>query len=308
MSVPGEEVSAAAQVSSAGATLAQERARQNIEVGDVCARLRISLGQVRALESDEYAKLPGATFIRGIIRSYAKLLQIDPQPLLSAYERSVTLSGTANIEVPTHNIRFTPGTNGQPKMMRIGLLVLALLVIGGGALLWYTQPNLAVLALIPKVATAPAASDRPAPQALPAPEMQTDAAAVTPPAGGSDALPGSSVASAVGTTSAASALPAVAAGQETAAPSRVSEPVAATVREAPIRFAFGQDSWVEVRDRSGKIIYSQINQKGGEADVNGQPPFKIVIGNAAGVRLTYKGKSVDLAPRTKVNIARLTLE
>jgi cytoskeleton protein RodZ len=108
--------------------------------------LRISLNQVQALESDEYGKLPGATFIRGIIRSYAKLLQIDAQPLLAAYERSAALPGTSAIEVPTQNIRFTSGS-GQPRNMRVGLLVLALIVIGGGAWLWHTNPNLTVLSL-----------------------------------------------------------------------------------------------------------------------------------------------------------------
>ena len=157
MSLASEEASPAAQVSSAGATLAQERARQNIEAEDICARLRISLTQVRALESDAYGKLPGPTFIRGIIRSYAKLLQIDPQPLLSAYERSVSLPGTSTIEVPTQNIRFIPGSNGQPKMTRVGLLALALIVIGGGAWLWYTNPHLAVLALVPKASPPTAA-------------------------------------------------------------------------------------------------------------------------------------------------------
>jgi cytoskeleton protein RodZ len=310
MSLASDEVSSPTQPSSAGATLANERARQNIEAEDVCARLRISLTQVQALENDAYAKLPGPTFIRGIIRSYAKLLQIDPQPLLSAYERSATVPGTSTIEVPTQNIRFTPGSNGQPRNMRVGLLVLALVVIGGGAWLWYTNPNLAVLGLVPSASTPTAGADRAAPQASPAPTTQT-APTMNPPATGPDAQPGSSAAGAADATNAAFPPPAAGAIQEMTAQTaagKASEPAATSGTEAPLRFAFEQDSWVEVRDRSGKVILSQLNQKGSETDVDGQPPFKIIIGNAAGVRLTYKGQSVDLAPRTKVNVARLTLE
>ena len=132
---------------------------------------------------------------------------------------------------------------------------------------------------------------------------------MNPPTSGAEAQPGSTAASAADATNAMSASPAVGAAQEKSAqtaPSKAAESAAETRAAAPIRFTFVQDSWVEVRDRSGKLIFSQIKQKGNEADVDGQPPFKIIIGNAAGVRLTYKGQSVDLAPRTKVNIARLT--
>jgi cytoskeleton protein RodZ len=42
--------------------------------------------------------------------------------------------------------------------------------------------------------------------------------------------------------------------------------------------------------------------------VSGPPPLDLVIGNAADVTLTWKGKRVDLAPHTRQNVARLTLE
>jgi cytoskeleton protein RodZ len=37
------------------------------------------------------------------------------------------------------------------------------------------------------------------------------------------------------------------------------------------------------------------------------PPFAVVVGNAQGVRLTYDGKPVDLAPHTRIDVARLVL-
>ncbi len=71
---------------------------------------------------------------------------------------------------------------------------------------------------------------------------------------------------------------------------------------------FEQASWVEIRDRSGKAIFSQLNAPGTEQRVNGRPPLAVVVGNAHGVRLTYDEQPVNLALHTKVDVARLTLQ
>jgi cytoskeleton protein RodZ len=73
-------------------------------------------------------------------------------------------------------------------------------------------------------------------------------------------------------------------------------------------FSFTQPSWVEVRDRSGQIIFTQLNSADTQREVTGQPPFSVVIGNASHVTLQYKGNPVDLSRRSKENVARLTVE
>jgi cytoskeleton protein RodZ len=42
--------------------------------------------------------------------------------------------------------------------------------------------------------------------------------------------------------------------------------------------------------------------------VAGKPPYSLVIGTAPVVRLTYNGREVDLAPHTRVAVARFTLQ
>ena len=71
---------------------------------------------------------------------------------------------------------------------------------------------------------------------------------------------------------------------------------------------FDTQSWVEVRDREDRIVFSQLNPEGAVQIVQGLPPLNVVIGNASGVRVTYNGRQVDLAPHTKIEVARLTLE
>ncbi|MHB9118684.1 MAG: DUF4115 domain-containing protein, partial [Burkholderiales bacterium] len=54
--------------------------------------------------------------------------------------------------------------------------------------------------------------------------------------------------------------------------------------------------------------FSQLGQAGNSQSVQGTPPFEVVIGKASVVKLSYNGKPVDLAPYTRVEVARLKLE
>jgi cytoskeleton protein RodZ len=97
------------------------------------------------------------------------------------------------------------------------------------------------------------------------------------------------------------------------APAAVAVPASSALPVADVggqrlQFVFDGDAWVEVKDKSGKVVFYQLNQKGSQQSVRGNPPFSLVIGNAAHVRLTYNDKPVDLAPHIKVDVARLTIE
>ncbi|MCB1956515.1 MAG: helix-turn-helix domain-containing protein [Rhodocyclaceae bacterium] len=73
-------------------------------------------------------------------------------------------------------------------------------------------------------------------------------------------------------------------------------------------FRFSDDAWVEVKDGSGRIIMSRIGKSGTVEELQGRPPFSLVIGNAAKVTLQHEGAPVDLAPHTRVSVARLQLD
>ena len=74
-----------------------------------------------------------------------------------------------------------------------------------------------------------------------------------------------------------------------------------------LHFEFARPSWVEIRDGSGRVLISQLNQPGSR-EFEGQPPFALVIGNASHVALRYKGEAVPLSQRSKEDVARITLE
>ncbi|MFZ1319776.1 MAG: helix-turn-helix transcriptional regulator, partial [Candidatus Nitrotoga sp.] len=69
---------------SVGAALREARERLGLSIADVESRLKFASRQIEALETDNFTRLPEIFFVRRFVRSYAKLLQLDPDPLLAA--------------------------------------------------------------------------------------------------------------------------------------------------------------------------------------------------------------------------------
>jgi len=177
-------------------------------------------------------------------------------------------------------------------------------------------PSVAAPSLSSPLASAPASAPVPmAPHPEPAPIREAAKAASAPPAAVSAAKPAPGPAPAPSPApnpapQGASGAPAVA--QPSAAPvastaSRMFEPPADAEGGGVVRMKFRGTAWVEVRDARGRILLSRNQPGGSDAEVSGKPPFSVVIGNAADVRLTYNDREVDLEPHTRVSVARLTL-
>jgi cytoskeleton protein RodZ len=66
-------------------------------------------------------------------------------------------------------------------------------------------------------------------------------------------------------------------------------------------------SWVGVQDKNGKTVFSKLVQEGAEDYVEGLPPLKFNIGNASATKVIFNGETIDLAPSTINNIARITV-
>jgi cytoskeleton protein RodZ len=71
---------------------------------------------------------------------------------------------------------------------------------------------------------------------------------------------------------------------------------------------FTDRSWVDVRDSERKFkLFGEI-PKGSRKVLGGQPPYKMVIGDAQAVSIRVNGQPFDLAPYAKGNVARFTLD
>ncbi|MGL5291373.1 MAG: cytoskeleton protein RodZ [Vibrionaceae bacterium] len=109
--------------------------------------------------------------------------------------------------------------------------------------------------------------------------------------------------------------PAEAALVQTSAPAEpVRRPTQAVVKQhaAPqskslFTMSFVADCWVDIVDAKGKKLLTGIKSRGDVVELNGQPPIKVVLGAPAAVKLTYKGKLVDLSQYPPKRVARLSL-
>jgi len=275
---------AAAKAGSAAPSvrLSQSRQAQNLTKAEVARRLKLSVWQVEALESGQYQRLPGATFVRGFIRNYARLLKLDPEELVQATTGLIAQPAPLPETPPAGDIPFPAA--GSWRWRRY--VAVAAVVVAGLAVFEFffnDEPGTATTAPVP-VAAAPSSQK---PKSAVAPERPRVSRAQQP-----------------------AAATASSPQTEPASPAAMSQPRERVVDpdEREIRLVFEEESWVEIRDRNDQTIFSQLNQAGTTRRISGVPPLNIVVGNAQGVRLTYAGRDIDLARHTKIDVARLTLE
>jgi len=259
-----------------GRMLAQLRAERKLTIADVAQRLKYGVRQIEALEAEEFDKLPGATFVRGMVRGYAKLLDTDVQPMLDELDQRY-VPGEIDLDLRDKGIPFVHSGKRGTRVY-LALSVLALVVVAG--ILYEWRAGVFPWARFESNAPPPQKESRARPVTQPAaPRAEIEAPAAAP------------------------AAPPVA---ETPAV-QAQQPPGGAGGEGRIRLEFDRESWVEIRDRDGKTLMSQLNPAGSRRVVVGQAPLSLVIGSGAAVRLTYNDKPVDLKPYIQIEVARLTL-
>lgn len=329
---------------SVGRTLREAREHSGMSVSEVSSRIKFAPRQIEALETDDFAQLPEIAFVRGFVRSYARLLVLDEEALLAALPQAITRPAPEDAdvlaEVPFPNTYATR----KPNIMWLGAALGVTVVLG--LFVWLHDnssdtteqrakietlelPDAAPLTaetetVVPEApAVAPVAIVQPIPPAAPA-SMDSNPVAQPVP---QTANPPTSLAQAgrpvvsqpvVPNSIAESAKPATPPAKPLPTPSqpKPAEPKLATAQpsvavptgSAIIHFTFDTESWVEVKDRNGQTLMAQLNAQGTERKVRGEPPFTLLVGNSGGVRLSYNGKTIDLAPHSSAQVAHLTLE
>lgn len=303
-----------------GATLREKRIAMGLSVADVAAQIRLAPRQIEALEADDLAHLPELPFVRGFVRSYAKLLQLDDQPLLATLPDPHAVSERIepeSVEVP-FNIQQLSARQNQ--MWLYATAVIAVLVVVF-AIWHYAAPKVEVKAPVSDIMessiTLPAlneiASAVIASEVVAYEEVATAIAASAPVAVApivKSPVP-QQTAPAVKAQTAPALKTAAALTQSTVTNiSTADQSVVSAANLVRIRLVFDAESWTEVKDATGRLMSSKLNETGTELNLNGQAPYDLVIGNARFVQLYRRGKLVDLTPyiNSTSEVARLRLE
>jgi cytoskeleton protein RodZ len=264
-----------------GAALAAARTAQNLSVTDVARQLRLSVNQVAALEAGEFERLPGPVFVRGFVRNYARLLKLDPERIVDAIMPDLSEQEVRKEPPDFREIPF-PSARTRPRRWPGLAALLALVALAAYEFYWSEPGDMTVTKSAPAVAPAPA-EEQPAGATLSGSDVQAPRAE-----------------------------PAESTAQQAheAASEDLQPPLAAKeTGDGELRFTFAKESWVQVRERSGKTIFTRLNPAGSEQRVSGKPPLMLVIGNAHGVQLIYNERPVDLEPYiVRDDVARFTLE
>ncbi len=384
------------------AELAAAREARGMSQLDISQRIKLQTRQVAALEEGQWDALPGRAFVRGALRSYGKLIDVDVAPLLESVgavqpEQALANDLPAHQGVPANSKSMDRGSRSSPMLWVIGGLIgVVALVLYFGAdpeasklQSWLpggdAAPQLAGApagAAAGETAVAPASGSAPvagapvqggagkdsaakgaadaapamgdtdrtardaaskaeqrlkeaaakakADSARAAAEAEAKAAAEARAAADTKAaaeakaaadakaaLEGRTAAEAKPTTDAQAGRESGQAGGGTAGAAAASVAAAAQAagdtsanpasQKGMIRFTTVDDSWIEVRGKDGKALHAAVVKAGETITVQGQPPYRLTLGNAKNLVLEYEGKSRKLPAASPKNITRLAL-
>ena len=294
-----------------GAELRRARESQGLTLADVAQQLKFAPHQIDFLENERFDRLPGPTIARGMVRNYARLLNLEPESMVARMSPKVPPVSDATLQGPAlkQPVPFSDGGGRSTWIYAaFSLAVLALAAVlgygwqqeraGAPQFVAPAEPQrpaepepppverLADPAPPPVVAEAPKPEPKPEPK-IPKPEPKTAIEKPAPPQ--------------------AAATPPIQAATAPQAPADT-QPREATGNVRRIVLICEEDSWLEVRDGTGRSVVQSLYPAGSERVVRGRGPFEIVIGNARAVRLVVDDKPVDLKRHTRGEVARVVIQ
>jgi cytoskeleton protein RodZ len=291
--------------------LARAREAAGLSIDDVAMQLKLAPRQVVAIERDDFAGLPGRTFIRGFTRNYARLLKLDADAVLEALpgehgtapERAPLATSRAMGEMPTER---PPRAN----IARWAIPLVLVAIVAVAAFYEFARPQ-GSRAPVPPTPIAPAPATAPVPlvnPVRPASDAATSAPATTLAPATTEAAPPVSLAPA---PAAATTEPTAVVTPVTASSAPASQDAAAATtatRGNQLALRFRGTSWVEVRDRSGSVVLSMTGSDGATRELLVSPPGEVVVGNAGAIDATWRGRPIDVMAQSRQNVARIKLD
>lgn len=274
-----------------GERLAARRSELRWSVEEAASKLKLAPRQIVALEANDFASLPGMAIVRGFIRSYAKLLELDPAPLVEmisnepnpAFDPMVLRRPLPAVTFPGR--RYSSGVrhrgNSARRLTGIAALVLIFLLMfafAGRQMGWLTE--------LPFFNSADTESSAAVDEVVTTePVSEPDAAAPA------SATPNPATATAV-TPSASTAL----------VPNALIDPMNA------LEIKLREDTWVEISNQNGVKLISRLMRAGTTEKFEVKEPVVLVVGNAAGVDVRLRGQTLNLKSGARDNVAKLNIK
>ncbi|MEZ0210921.1 MAG: RodZ domain-containing protein [Methylophilus sp.] len=318
--------------SGCGNILKAARESQGLSIHEVCSQLRLGVKQIQAIEQDDFDKLPQPSIVRGFIRNYARLLNIDVTPVLAAYQRMVPSTAPLPLSVRSNaspSVIDKPARTIRPQRILTFFIFLILAAILAYFYVNHIKPQAlknASLALdVDEISeTTGQEINVPAPvtDAVTSPTPPDDATAATENAVAPTTLPATEPAAgnapevsqtltAEPTNIASSPTDSTIVSTPTPAANNVVESTtlkSADPQKAILVFRVTEDSWVRIEDMQGKKVLSEVLTAGSEHNVTAEKPVNVIVGHAQGTQLTIDNQPYDLTQATRGRVARIQLK
>lgn len=292
-----------------GVKLRAARELKNLTPEDISQSEKVPTGMVNALERGDYSNMGASVYVRGFIRSYARAVQLDIGELSEDMEALGFISQPDLVASQGDRVERT--VLSEHWMKFASYLVGSVIMIS--AMYFVTQADRFVLSgrtaapagveTFPPSVVEPIPTTEAASTLLAAPAVSASGAA--PLIGQPDP--------AVSSSAVAIALPQLIQNEQI--------PVEPQTFEAPIAAAMGglpnlgsqsarfelkvtQAVWAKVADANGRVLVNANLAKGSQKSFEGQPPFTVLVGNAADTEVLLGGNSVDFSNFVKGNVAR----
>ncbi len=267
-----------------GSKLRQAREARNLSVADIKSALRLKEGVVEALECDDYHVLPAPIFVKGYLRSYARLVGVGEGPVLAQYQAQGPSDPPPLAPAFPHIKGFHPRV---PWPIVLGALSILAIV---GAVLMFKSPEQEA------TVTKSASKSDSIEELLPGPLAELNS--------GVQDL-GLSV---VTKSESGEMLAEAEMGLHYTGEVPVNAPVVTDGSvEKVLQLTFDGDCWTEVWDQEGKRLVYELAREGTVLNVEGVPPFSVLLGNAQAAQLKYNGEIYNFGQFVRQNVARFQL-
>jgi len=262
-----------------GSLLAAARKQQNRTVEEIADELNLSATQIRTIELDQSEGLPEPTYVRGYIRSYARLLGLNVEEVLDHYLNPNWQKGTRLDDMP-RGIGSASESDSNSFFMP-GKVVFFIVFIAIVGFLWFSGKldgllNRQTTTLVTPAATVVEANS-------------------------------SSVSGTVKESQPTESLTVTESEQPESNPVNNADNEIASTPENQLSLTFTDTSWVDIRDGDGNRLAYKSYAQGEDLSVSAVTPMSVFIGNAKAVSATLNGASYDISQYREGVYARFTI-
>lgn len=267
--------------------LSASRKEAGIPVEKIAVELNLTVSVVQAVEEGRYDSLYGDAFVCGVLRSYAGLLGMDASSVVQAFKDSrphpvVTIEevepGIIGAHLSLQHKKYHTGYGIAAVMM----LVILLGVFSQKDEKIADQASDASIAIDTAIGTTIVSSLDEMPSVNPTQDILPEVVVVTPVA--------------VSTTGLQSPDLLVSGKKDTETSQALSS----------LSFTFSADCWVEILDGNNEKIFASLQRAQQRLELTGKPPFRVTLGYAPGVALSYNSQPVPIDVDVS-NVAKLVL-